>query len=67
VSCGRALPHAGLGSGIGMSLASFLRFWAVAARWNSSRARFGPRNRRRSSFKMLPVCEQHLDLLAFVP
>jgi integrase/recombinase XerD len=45
-------PHAGIGSGVVMSLASFLRFWAVAARWNSSRAPFGPRNRRRSSFRM---------------
>jgi hypothetical protein len=36
----------------GMSLASLRRFWAVAARWNSSRAPFGPRNRSRSSRRM---------------
>jgi hypothetical protein len=41
-------------SGIGMSLASFRRFWAVAARWNSPRAPFGPRD-------ALEMCEQHLD------
>src|SRR3954470_9129973 len=40
------------GIGIGISLASLRRFWAVAARWNSSRAPFGPRNRSRSSFRM---------------
>src|SRR5947208_666077 len=33
------------GSGTGISMASLRRFWAVAARWNSSRAPFGPRNR----------------------
>jgi hypothetical protein len=27
--------RAGFGCGMGMSLASFLRFWAVAARWSS--------------------------------
>jgi hypothetical protein len=31
--------------GIGISLAIFRRFWAVAARMNSSRAPFGPRKR----------------------
>src|SRR5438094_730563 len=41
-----------VGVGIGISMASLRRFWAVAARWNSSRAPFGPRNRSRSSFKM---------------
>src|SRR5947208_3289233 len=40
------------GAGTGISLASLRRFWAVAARWNSSRAPFGPRNRSRSSFRM---------------
>ena len=34
-------PYAGVGAVIGISLASFLRFWAVAARWNSSLAPFG--------------------------
>lgn len=33
--------------GAGRTLASFLRFWAVAARRNSSFAPFGPRNRSR--------------------
>src|SRR6266576_1395745 len=41
-----------VGAGTGISIASLRRFWAVAARWNSSRAPFGPRNRSRSSFKM---------------
>src|SRR5881392_2470487 len=41
-----------VGVGIGISMATFRRFWAVAARWNSSRAPFGPRNRSRSSFRM---------------
>jgi len=35
--------QAGFGCGIGTSLASFRRFWAAAARRNSSRAPFGPR------------------------
>lgn len=35
--------QAGTGcTAIGMSLASLPRFWAAAARWNSSRAPFGP-------------------------
>jgi hypothetical protein len=38
------MPACKLDSGI--SLASFLRFWAVAARRNSSRAPFGPRSSR---------------------
>lgn len=37
---------------IGLSLASFLRFWAVAASRNSSRAPRGPRSRRRPSRRM---------------
>src|SRR5205807_1603675 len=41
-----------VGVGIGISMAILRRFWAVAARWNSSRAPFGPRNRSRSSFRM---------------
>ena len=46
-------PHAAsIGSGAGISLASLRRFWAVAARWNSSRAPDGPRNLRRSSLRM---------------
>ena len=47
VASGRAI-----GDGIGISLASLRRFWAVAARWNSSRAPFSPRHRSRSSFRM---------------
>ena len=42
----QGLCHAARGTcGAGMSFASFRRFWAVAARWNSSRAPHGPRNR----------------------
>ena len=48
--------QAGLGFGIGISFASFLRFWAVAASRNSSRATFGPLSRRRSIFKMRFKC-----------
>jgi len=54
-------PYASLGLGIGISLAIFRRFWAVAARMNSSRAPFGPRKRKRSSLRMPAVREQHLD------
>jgi len=35
----------------GISLVSLRRFWAVAARRNSSRAPQGPRSRKRSSFR----------------
>jgi hypothetical protein len=38
--------------GIGISFASFRRFWAVAARRNSLRTPFGPRSRSRSSLRM---------------
>jgi hypothetical protein len=44
--------YAGLKVGIGISLAIFRRFWAVAARMNSSRAPFEPRKRKRSSLRM---------------
>ena len=48
---GRAAPPqaAKTGAGKGMSFASFLRFWAVAANRNSSLAPFGPRRRNRLS------------------
>ena len=36
----------------GLSFASFRRFWAAAARRNSSRAPHGPRKRSRPSFRM---------------
>jgi hypothetical protein len=53
---------------MGLSLASFLRFWAVAASKNSSRAPRGPRSRRRPEPEdALEVSEQHLELLASVP
>src|SRR5262252_861435 len=42
-------PQTGIGRAAGTSVASFRRFWAVAARWNSSRAPLGPRSRSRSS------------------
>src|SRR4051794_22015470 len=46
-------PHvAARGAGAGISMAILRRFWAAAARWNSSRAPFGPRNRSRSSLRM---------------
>ena len=44
--------QAGIGFGPPISLAILRRFWAAAARWNSSRAPQGPRNLRRSSFRM---------------
>jgi hypothetical protein len=51
--------------GIGISLASFLRFWAVAARRNSSRAPFGPRSSEPvETQNAFEVGEQHLDLPA---
>src|SRR5262249_47785904 len=46
------VSQVGVGCGIGISLASFRRFWAVAARRNSSWAPFGPRSRSRSSLRM---------------
>jgi len=46
------VSQAGIGCDIGINLASFRRFWAVAARRNSSRAPFGPRSRSRSSLRM---------------
>ena len=42
--------------GIGLILASLRRFWAAAARWNSSFAPLGPRRRKRSSFRMRLRC-----------
>src|SRR6266513_6333962 len=57
-----------VGVGIGISMASLRRFWAVAARWSSSRAPFGPRNRSRSSFKMrLRWANSISTLLSFTP
>jgi hypothetical protein len=52
---------AAIGAGTGISLASLRRFWAVAARWNSSRAPFGPRNRNRSSFRMRFRCANSIS------
>jgi hypothetical protein len=43
-------------------LASVLRFWAMAARWNSSRAPVSPRRRMMG----LQVCEAHFDSFAFI-
>ena len=40
------------GVGRGMGFASFLRFWALAAKRNSSLAPFGPRRRDRPSLSM---------------
>jgi hypothetical protein len=54
-SCGPVVDvargQAGLRLGTVISFASLRRFWAVAARRNSSQAPVGPRSRRRSSFR----------------
>src|SRR5271168_4196216 len=50
-----------IGAGAGSSLASFLRFWAVAAKRNSSRAPFGPRSRNRSSLRMRLRCANSIS------
>jgi hypothetical protein len=57
---------------IGTSLAILRRFWVVAARVNSSRAPFGPRNRSRSSLRMRLRCANSVSLTeptrgAFLP
>src|SRR5262249_19101342 len=54
-------PQTGIGRAAGTSVASFRRFWAVAARWNSSRAPLGPRSRSRSSFKMRLRCANSIS------
>src|ERR1044071_6362987 len=56
-----SLQVATIGAGTGSSLASLRRFWAVAARWNSSRAPFGPRNRSRSSLRMRFRCANSIS------
>src|SRR5215207_9028598 len=53
--------HARAGVSVGTSLASLRRFWAVAARWNSSLAPFGPRSLRRSSFRMRLRCANSIS------
>ncbi len=45
-------PPEGIASAAMLILASLRRFCAAAARWNSSRAPLGPRNRKRSSRMM---------------
>jgi hypothetical protein len=50
-------------AGIGRSLAILRRFWAVAARRNSSRAPFGPRRRSRSSFRMRLRCANSISIV----
>lgn len=49
---GSPLSQAITGADGGISLASLRRFWAVAARRNSSLAPLGPLRRSRSSFRM---------------
>src|SRR5688572_21873033 len=44
--------QASAGVVIGIIFAILRRFWAAAARWNSSLAPLGPRRRRRSSFRI---------------
>src|SRR3954452_16445130 len=46
---GLIYSQAGRRFGVGISFANFLRFWAVAARRNSSCAPFGPLNLSRPS------------------
>ena len=53
---GRFGHVAKIGVGTGMSFASFLRFWAVAANRDSSLAPLGPRRRKRSSLRMRFRC-----------
>ena len=52
---------AGFGLGIGTSFASLRRFWAVAARRNSSRAPVGPRSLSRSSLRMRLRCAKSIS------
>ena len=49
------------GFGPPISLAILRRFWAAAARWNSSRAPQGPRNRNRSSFRIRYRCANSIS------
>ena len=63
----KAAPLASQGGGRlreGDELASFLRFWAVAANRNSSLAPLGPRRRYRSRLRIrFQMSEEHLELL----
>src|SRR5215468_11274751 len=54
--------YAGLRVCIGISLAILRRFWAVAARMNSSRAPFGPLSRKRSSLRMRLRCANSISI-----
>jgi hypothetical protein len=54
--------YVGLGFASGSALPSCERFWAVAARMNSSRAPLGPRKRRRSSLRMRLRCADSISL-----
>src|SRR5665647_1165833 len=53
--------QAGFRFGTGISFASFRRFWAVAARRNSSCAPFGPRSRRRPRLRMRLRCANSIS------
>jgi hypothetical protein len=54
-----------IGAGSGMSFTSFLRFWAVAAKRNSSLAPLGPQAQSvECEDDALQMSEQHLDLLS---
>ena len=59
--CGSRLQIAVAGCGIGISLASFRRFWAMAAKVNSSRAPQGPRSRNRPSRRMRLRCANSIS------
>src|ERR1700720_2660332 len=55
---------AGIDAGAGISMASLRRFWAVAARWNSSRAVWPAQSQPIELQDAFQMREQHLDLFA---
>ena len=59
-----ASAQASVGSNetVGTSFASFLRFWAVAASRNSSRAPLGPRSRNRPSRRIRLRCANSISM-----
>jgi hypothetical protein len=58
-----AAAQAGAGAGTGISFAIFRRFWAVATRWNSSRAPLGPSSRSRWSFRIRLRCANSISIV----
>ena len=58
-------PHAGIGAGIGISLASFRRFWAAGGEVELVSCSVGSAQAQAVELQdALEVSEQHLDLLA---